>query len=134
MKHWISRWLIGVALLHTAFAFVVMGPPMLEMLRGGLFNTVKNMTLAATTWFFLFGLLLALMAVPLHALEKAGVALPKSFGWGLLGLAALGVLLMPDSGFWLVFPPAFAILRRKTEVDMAGGAMQNIVTGPGVPR
>lgn len=111
-----------------------MGPYMLEMLRGGLFNTVKGMTLAATTWFFLFGLSLALMAVPLHALEKAGVALPKSFGWGLLGLAALGVLLMPDSGFWLVFPPAFAILLRKAEVDMAGGAGHNIVTGPGVPR
>ncbi|MFB9243681.1 hypothetical protein IV454_28780 [Massilia antarctica] len=126
MKHWISRWLAGVALLHTVFAVIVMGPVMLRMLRSGLFNTAKGMTEAATTWFFLFGLLLALFAIPVHALEKAGTALPKPIGWGLLGMAALGVVLMPDSGFWLVFPPAFAILLRKSAVRVDAGKVRGV--------
>ncbi|MDM5179534.1 molecular chaperone GroEL [Massilia sp. CCM 8695] len=126
MKHWISRWLVGVAFLHTVFAFVVMGPVMLTMLRNGLFDTAKSMTEGATTWFFLFGLLLALFAVPVHALEKAGVALPKAIGWGLLGMAALGVVLMPDSGFWLVFPPALAILLRKAGARVDAGSVRGV--------
>jgi len=35
-------------------------------------------------------------------------------GAGLLLLALLGVLLMPGSGFWLVFPPAIAAGSRIT--------------------
>lgn len=125
MKHWISRWLLGVALIHTLFAFVVLGPFMLTMLRAGLFDSVKaDMTAGATTWFFLFGILLALLAPPLHALEKAGMALPKAFGWGLFGLAVLGVVLMPASGFWLVFPPALAIMAGKTGARIDAGALQ----------
>ena len=38
--------------------------------------------------------------------------LPGSLGWSLLALAILGVVLMPDSGFWLAFPPAIAVLVR----------------------
>ncbi|MDQ1830409.1 DUF6463 family protein [Massilia scottii] len=126
MKHWISRWLLGVAFLHTVFAFVVMGPIMLSMLDKGLFNSAKSMTEGATTWFFLFGILLALFAIPVYALEKAGVALPKSIGWGLIGMAALGVVLMPDSGFWLVFPPAIAILMRKSGVQANAGSVHGV--------
>ncbi|RSZ56596.1 molecular chaperone GroEL [Massilia atriviolacea] len=125
MKHWISRWLLGVAFLHTLFAFVVLGPFMLKMLGDGLFNSVKTDTTAGVTaWFFLFGVLLVLLALPLHALEKAGMALPKSLGWGLSGMAVLGVVLMPDSGFWLVFPPALAIMLGKTGLRIDSAAAQ----------
>lgn len=123
MKHWISRWVLGVAFLHTLFAFVVLGPHMLAMLREGLFNTVKtDPTAGVTAWFFLFGILLVLLALPLQTLEKAGMALPKGFGWGLFGLAVLGVVLMPDSGFWLVFPPALAIMAGKTGARIEAAA------------
>jgi hypothetical protein len=123
MKHWISRCLLGIAFLHTVFAVVVLGPFMLSMLRAGLFNSVKSDTTAGVTaWFFLFGILLALLALPLHALEKAGMALPKPLGWGLFGLAVLGVVLMPDSGFWLVFPPALAIMAGKSGARIGSAA------------
>ena len=127
MKHWISRCLLGIAFLHTLFAVIVLGPFMLTMLRAGLFNSVKTDTGAGVTaWFFLFGILLALLALPVHALEKAGMALPKPLGWGLFGLALLGVVLMPDSGFWLVFPLAFAIIAGKTGARIGTAALHAV--------
>ncbi|NJL42833.1 MAG: hypothetical protein HC935_04625 [Pseudanabaena sp. SU_2_4] len=45
--------------------------------------------------------------------QFSSTQLPKSTGWGLLALAIVGVTLMPASGFWLVFPPAIAVLVRK---------------------
>jgi hypothetical protein len=109
------------------FAFVMLGPVMLTMLRSGLFNSVKSdMHAGVTAWFFLFGILLALFALPLHALEKACMALPKALGWGLFGLGVLGVVLMPESGFWLVFPPALAIMAGKTGARIDAAAPRGV--------
>lgn len=64
----------------------------------------------AVVWFLLFGAPLALLAILVRPLQQAVQwrAL-RHLGWGLIALAALGVSLMPVSGFWLVLPPALAL-------------------------
>ncbi|MCH7345455.1 DUF6463 family protein [Pelomonas sp. CA6] len=114
-RPWMGRWLMGVALLHTLFGLVVFSAPLARMWQRGLFDTVgADPLLGAVSWFLLFGAPLALLGLALSALERlcATTAPWRALGLGLLGLTALGLLLMPASGFWLALPVAFALLRR----------------------
>jgi hypothetical protein len=115
-RPWMGRWLLAVAALHTLFGLLVFAGPLQKMLSRGLFNAVgADPLLAAATWFLLFGAPLALLGQVLSLLEHQShldPALLRPLGWGLLALWALGVLLMPASGFWLVLPVVWALLRR----------------------
>lgn len=111
---WISRWLLGVAALHTAFGLWAFAPTLAELVAQGWIGTAtRSAQAAAVSWFMLFGAPLALLAWLLPALQAAGrPALLRQLGWGLLLLMLLGVSLMPASGFWLLLPPVWALLRR----------------------
>ena len=121
MKHWIGRWLIGVSIIHTLFAVVVFHGVLASIVRRGVFNTVGNDPMVgAVVWFVLFGVALFIVGLAISSLERASLGvLPKSLGWSLLALALFGVLLMPASGFWLAFPPAIAVLLRKSGAALA---------------
>ena len=116
MKHWIGRWLIGVAIIHTVFAVGESGRVLASIAKRGLFNTVGTDPLTgAVVWLVLFGVLLFVCGLAVSALERASSGmLPKSIGWSLLVLGVLGVVLMPTSGFWLVLLPAVAVLASKS--------------------
>lgn len=114
MKAWIGRWLVGVALVHTALSLVVFREVFASVLSRGVLATVSSdVATGLAAWCVLFGGALLLCGLAISALERAasGAPLPKSLGWGLLTLALAGVILMPASGFWLAFPPALAVLR-----------------------
>jgi Family of unknown function (DUF6463) len=115
MKRWIGLWLMGVAVVHTVFAVVAFSDVLGSIIRRGVFNTVgRDPMTAAVAWFVLFGVVLFLCGLALYEFEKATQRpLPKSIGWVALGLVALGVTLMPASGFWLALPPVVAILINK---------------------
>jgi hypothetical protein len=114
MKHWIGRWLIALAIIHTVFAVVVFGNVLASIIQRGVFNTVgKDPTTGAVVWFVLFGVALFICGLAVSALERSNSSLPRSLGWSLMALIALGVVLMPASGFWLAIPPAIAIFVRK---------------------
>lgn len=121
MKHWIGRWLIGVSIIHTAFAFVAFGNVLLSIVQRGVFSTVGNDPMTgAVVWFVLFGVVLFICGLAVLALEQSSSnPLPRSLGWSLLALGALGVVLMPASGFWLAIPPALAILLRRPRLQSA---------------
>jgi hypothetical protein len=121
MKHWIGRWLISVAVIHTVFAIAVSGRVLASIAQRGVFNTVgADPLIGEVVWLVLFGVLLFACGLAVSALERASSGvLPKSIGWSLLVLTALGVVLMPTSGFWLVFPPAVAVLARKPKAKFA---------------
>jgi hypothetical protein len=115
LKHWIGRWLIVVSVIHTLFAIGVFRSVLSSIVQRGVFNTIGNdPMLGAVVWFVLFGFVLFILGLAVSALERSSTNhLPASLGWSLLVLSVLGVILMPASGFWLVFPPAFAILLRR---------------------
>jgi hypothetical protein len=109
MRRWIGRWLAGVGLIHTAFAFVVFTDPLLGMLRDGLLNTAELSPGRPLAFWFLFsGLLLVPVGMLVDWIEtQPSLQLPRFFGYWLLGLTALGCIVMPVSGFWLLVPPTF---------------------------
>ena len=118
---WIGRWLIGVSVIHTLFGVVVFRDVLSSLIERGVLNTVGNDPLTgAVVWFVLFGVALFIGGLAVSALEQSSPdPLPKSLGWSLLALVALGVALMPASGFWLAIPPAVAILLHKPRVQSA---------------
>jgi len=122
MKHWIGSWLIGVSIIHTLFAVVVFGKVLLSVVQRGVFNTVgTDPMVGAIVWFVLFGAALFICGLVVSTLERSSPSpLPKSLGWSLLALATLGAILMPASGFWLVFPPAIAVLAGKSNAQLPG--------------
>ncbi len=111
---WIGHWLMAVAALHTLFAVVFFKQSILSVVRRGVFDTVgDDLMTAATVWFLLFGAVLALLALAVTTLERAGQTQALNrVGLGTLVLAGVGVVLMPASGFWLAIPAAIAMVRR----------------------
>lgn len=114
VRPWIGPWLLIVAAVHTVFGLVVFAPVLGGMLGRGLFNSVGSDARAgAVTWFLLFGGPVALLAWQVWLAERrAAWAELRVLGWGILALTTLGLLLMPVSGFWLVLPAAWGLLRR----------------------
>lgn len=111
MKRWIGRWFMVVAVLHTALAFVMFRAELTELLQLGVYDSVAGApSRGKAVWFVLFGVLLFLFGSVVDAMEHAKLKVPLGAAVGVLILAGLGVMLMPRSGFWLVLPPAFAVL------------------------
>jgi hypothetical protein len=110
---WIGRWLMAVSVIHCAFGVFVFRQHLLQIAQTGWLGGVgRDAMLSAATWFMLFSAPLMLAGLAIHTLERQGAGLPRALAWWLLGTAAIGVALMPASGFYLVLPPAIAILLR----------------------
>jgi cytochrome c oxidase assembly factor CtaG len=112
VTRWRGRWLLGVSVVHTAFALVVFRAPLIAMARAGLFDTVgEDPMLAAVAWFVLFGGALVVAALAIDQLESQGAPL-RSIGIATLAMTVLGIVWMPASGFWLAIPAAISMIRR----------------------
>lgn len=112
-RPWKGLWLMAVAAVHTGFAVVEFMPQLADMARRGVWDSVGTDPMrGAVAWFVLFGVVLALLgwAVILVERQPAQPAAPlRALGAGVLGLAVLGIVLMPASGFWLALPAALAL-------------------------
>jgi len=111
MKTWISKWLIFVSAGHTVVGIMFFGSVYSEMLSNGLLSSVNSEKTALAAWFILFGFLLFITSLTIAVIEKhETLEIPNIIGVLLLVLTTIGVVLMPVSGFWLVYPAAFAIV------------------------
>jgi hypothetical protein len=116
--------ILGIAALHTLVGLMIGvgldpsvpfegSPPLTAMWNEGLVDSVgQNPWRVGLTWFLLWGFMLALVGLLAHQMERAGLALTRSFGAAFGALCVLGVALMPVSGFWLGLVPIGMILRR----------------------
>jgi Family of unknown function (DUF6463) len=123
MKIASGTWVIGIGVLHEVFGLLAgagvitrPGEAPQNLLgaigRDGIVNAVEaDITRVAFFWFFFFGLLLLMLGGLMQAIEKKGQALPRSIGWQLGALGLGGGLLIPASGFWLVLPVAWSVVR-----------------------
>lgn len=111
---WIGHWLLFVAAIHTLVALFAFQDDWVAMGHLGFFNTVgRDPQRGAVAFFLLFGFVLALLAQSVTALERSGQhAALRKLGWSFLGVCAVGLLLMPSSGFWLAAPALVAMLRK----------------------
>ena len=114
MQAWISKWLIFVSVGHTIVAVMLFGHIYMEMVTQGLIGSVMSERTAAAAWFLLFGFLLFITSLLVAVIEKHDtLEIPMSIGVSLFVLTTLGVILMPASGFWLIYPAVIAILFKK---------------------
>ncbi|HXA46884.1 MAG TPA: DUF6463 family protein [Burkholderiaceae bacterium] len=109
MKNWIGKWVMFVSIGHTVVASIFFGDTYRELAASGFYNSVKSAKTGLAVWFALFGVILFVVGMLISTIEKHGLQVSQSVGVALLLLTITGVLLMPVSGFWLMFPAIFAI-------------------------
>lgn len=99
---------IAVGVLHELVGVALGWEHLVDIAVAGGFNTVTDDQpwRMAIFWFEAFGLLLALVGMAWHHVERQGLALPRSWAIGLALVGLIGVFFMPASGFWTVFPLA----------------------------
>jgi Family of unknown function (DUF6463) len=111
---------MAVSAIHFAFGLLVFPDHLQQLARAGWLGGVeRDAMLGAVTWFMLFSPPLMVGGIAIHAIERQGAALPRALAWWLLGSGAVGVALMPASGFYLLLPPAIAIARRARRPHMS---------------
>jgi Family of unknown function (DUF6463) len=119
MQRWIGRWIIIVSLLHSTITFFMFWPTIRNIVRSGVWNSVgADPMRGAVVWFFFAGLFMFMLGLTIDRLEDS--ALPhfsRATGLALLLTSALGIILMPMSGFWLMLPPALALCRKDISRD-----------------
>jgi hypothetical protein len=112
MKHWVGYWLMAVAVLHSIFAAFAWA----NAIQGNhaVWNgRAADPLFASAVWFMLVGLVLFICGLAVSALDRASSnQIPKSLGFCLFLLATVGVIFVPLSVFWLIFPPAITILAK----------------------
>jgi hypothetical protein len=101
--------LIGV--LHTLVGLLTYASPLVDIARDKVFNAVGPHTdRQAAVWFLMTGAALLLSGYLTHWTQRRTGTLPAALGWSLLAIAAVGLVLMPISGFWLIVPAAVLAL------------------------
>lgn len=125
MTRWMGRWLMGVACIHLGVAIVAYHKTIRLVWERGVFNTVvADPIIGAVVWSLLFGCVAFAGGMAVDALERGGVVVPASLGWFLFTLALIGILLVPLSGFWLLFPVAITIVMRSSHHRTKSGIAQ----------
>ena len=96
---------MATAILHTAVGLLVGYQPLMDIAQGGFVNAIDpHFDRMAIFWFLLFGILLFLIGWLVRWIDHQIGHLPNWLAWFLWGLALFAVVLMPISGFWLLFP------------------------------
>ncbi len=110
MKNWKGNSVVIISILHTLFAISNFGSIYLDMIKNGFFNSATTASSSLAAWFFLFGILMLPLGILIRNFEYKAVPIPLSVVVSLLLLVILGAVVMPVSGFWLLFPPVLVML------------------------
>jgi Family of unknown function (DUF6463) len=114
-RRWIGRWILVVGVLHALLGFGIYIDSVAAVVREGLWNTVNGTVQGRPEafWFIAAGFLLMLLGA-LTSWIEARLEPPRFLGWTLLAFAAVGIVMMPVSGFWLLLPPGVAFLMKRS--------------------
>ncbi len=116
MKAWIGKSLLVIGLLHSIFGFVVFRGVLGDLVRDGLFNTIDMQAdRNAAFWFLFGGFALLIIGGLVDWAERTKLALPPFLTWSFLVLTSAGCVIMPKSGFWLLFVPIIGLLVRRSK-------------------
>ncbi len=110
---WVGRWIIGVAIIHMGFTFVLFPEQVERIFSEGFFDTgLIDFNIGKTVWFFLFGIPLLIVGYMIDYEEKRKTMPPfREIPIILLFLMTfLGVVLIPTSGFWLMMPALMGLI------------------------
>ncbi|WP_119729314.1 DUF6463 family protein [Thermomonospora amylolytica] len=115
---WLPRLIIGLAVVHTVYAFAVMPGVWGDILRAGVFDSTEgDAEREATLWFFFAGIgFFAVGTLTRWALRTTG-RVPRQIGGYLLLLGVPMSIIQPASGGWaLIAVGVLALIAaRRTE-------------------
>jgi hypothetical protein len=97
--------LMRIGALHTLslFGLLILLGTLVDIAQDGVFNAVGLYPdRQAALWSLIMGVSLMLMGYLARWPQHCTGTLPAALGWTLLAIAAVGVVLLPVSGFWLI--------------------------------
>lgn len=116
-------WLIFTSILHFIGGFVFFADPLAEIAQAGWWNAVSpdpfnlNYEREAAFWYMMISPLLFILGMLCGWIEEQKLIMPAFFGWILLFVTIIGIVIMPVSGTWLLLVPSgiivFISLRHK---------------------
>ena len=107
--------LIATGIIHSIVGILVGKDYLWAIIKDGLFNAVgDDLYRGISFWFLLVGVIIIVLGHTLHHyIKKEQKPAPRLLGYYLLGMAVIGCIAMPTSGFWLFIPQAIIILFSK---------------------
>lgn len=103
-------WVTGA--IHTAVGLALGTEGWMPIVRDGLVNAVgDDIGRNYSFWFLVLGVFIIFAGLLMQRyIKDTGRPTPKSLGWFLLILAAVGCAMAPATGFWLFLPQALIII------------------------
>jgi hypothetical protein len=120
MKTWIGKSVIVIGILHTVVGIIVFYDALSIIISERLFNTItlnQRPNREAAFWFFFSGFALLIIGGLIDWIERNNVDSPTFLLWSFLSITAMGALIMPVSGFWLLFIPTIGLFRWQKKVN-----------------
>lgn len=116
MKKYLSEFIFGTALLHTVVGLLLGWSQLQAIASSGFINAIDpHFDRAAIFWFLSYGLLLFVIGGMVKSMQQSAVQLPSWLPWVFWGMAIPSVILMPISGFWLLFPIGWLAFQASAE-------------------
>jgi len=108
----IAGWLLmAIGVIHTVFVVWVGRGPLLGVVQDGFLRALfPHHDRLEVFWSLCFGVMAFFLGQLISWSEAQGKWMPAFLGWEILGLAVLGAVLMPVSGWWLVMVAGLLIL------------------------
>ena len=119
MRPWIGKSLLIIGIIHSVFGFVTFRNIVAELVSEMLFNSINDNQIdrLAAFWFLFTGFALLIIGGLIDWSERKHLELPAFLKWSFLAITLLGCLIMPMSGFWLLFIPTIGLfLGRKNKL------------------
>ncbi len=116
MKSWVGRSILVIGMLHTLVGVIVFHETLFSILREGLFNTIplnRQPERGAAFWFLFTGFSLLIIGGLVVWIERNRMDTPAFLSWSFLSITAVGVFMMPVSGFWLLLMPTIGLFQRR---------------------
>ena len=108
----IGTLLVGTGLLHIALGLAGGAKPLAGIRRDGVTNAVDpHPERQAWVWYMFTGWLLVALGQVVRWGQRRDGVLPAALGWHLTAIGAVGAILMPLSGFWLILAQGVLALR-----------------------
>ncbi|MEM9461227.1 MAG: DUF6463 family protein [Myxococcota bacterium] len=104
--------LVATGAIHCIFGLVIGWEPLTAAVADGVIGAFADAPRKAMFWFEFGGVMMILFGALMHAMESRGSPLPRWVGYSLATVGIGGGLCIPASGFWLIVPQGFWVVRR----------------------
>lgn len=113
MKAWIGKSLLIIGIGHSLLGSIVFRSAYASILKENLVNTITlngNSSKEEAFWFLISGFALMIIGGLVGYIESKNIEIPVFLIWSLILVTAIGVFMMPVSGFWLLLLPITGLL------------------------